>query len=178
MRKDATAAISELQQAGFTPIIASGDRETAVRDIARQLGIDTWHAELTPADKLQLLASLQQQGTAVVMVGDGINDAPVLAAADASIALDSGTALARASADASLLGQASGTINTAIKVAQKTRRVIRQNISWAIVYNATAIPLAVTGVLMPWMAAIGMSLSSLVVVFNALRLQRMPEAQS
>jgi Cu2+-exporting ATPase len=178
LREDAAAAISELQQTGFTPIIASGDRASAVRGIAMQLGIKTWHAEMTPADKLQLLASLQQQETAVVMVGDGINDAPVLAAADASIALDSGTALARASADAVSLGRYLGTINTAIHVAQKTRRVIRQNIAWAIVYNATAIPLAVSGVLMPWMAALGMSLSSLVVVFNALRLQGMPEAQS
>jgi Cu2+-exporting ATPase len=178
LRQDAAKAIRALQQAGFTPIIASGDRESAVRSIATQLGIDTWHAELTPADKLQLLAKLQQSGNAVVMVGDGINDAPVLAAADASIALDSGTALARASADAVSLGRYLGSINTAIHVAQKTRRIIRQNISWAIVYNATAIPLAVTGVLMPWMAALGMSLSSLIVVFNALRLQRMPEVQS
>ena len=177
LRKDAVAAIEQLQQAGFTPVIASGDRESAVRDVALRLGIDTWHAGLTPADKLQLLASLQQHGK-VVMVGDGINDAPVLAAADASIALDSGTALARASADAVSLGRYLGTINTAINVAQKTRRVIRQNITWAIIYNATAIPLAVSGVLMPWMAALGMSLSSLLVVFNALRLQRMPEAQS
>jgi Cu2+-exporting ATPase len=178
LRKDALQAIEQLQITGFTPIIASGDRESVVRDVATQLNIETWHAGLTPADKLQLLANLQRDGQPVVMVGDGINDAPVLAAADGSIALDSGTALARASADAVSLGRYLGTINTAIRVAQKTRQIIRQNITWAIIYNATAIPLAVSGVLMPWMAAIGMSLSSLLVVFNALRLQRMPEAQS
>ena len=178
LRKDALQAIEQLRKTGFTPIIASGDRESVVRAVATQLNIETWHSGLTPADKLQLLADLQRDGKPVVMVGDGINDAPVLAAADGSIALDSGTALARASADAVSLGRYLGTINTAIHVAQKTRRVIRQNITWAIIYNATAIPLAVSGVLMPWMAAIGMSLSSLIVVFNALRLQRMPETQS
>jgi len=129
LRKDALQAIEKLQKTGFTPIIASGDRESVVRDVATQLNIETWHAGLTPADKLQLLANLQQNGKPVVMVGDGINDAPVLAAADGSIALDSGTALARASADAVSLGRYLGTINTAIHVARKTRQIIRQNIT-------------------------------------------------
>jgi Cu2+-exporting ATPase len=178
LRKDALQAINELQKSGFTPVIASGDVKSAVQDVATQLGIDAWHAEMSPADKLQLLAQLQLNGDAVIMVGDGINDAPVLAAADGSIALDSGTALARASADAVSLGRNLGTINTAIDIAQRTHRIIRQNIAWAILYNATAVPLAVSGVLLPWMAAIGMSLSSLIVVFNALRLQSAPKKLS
>ena len=170
LRHDAKTAIAELRSNGYLPVIASGDRRPAVADVAAQLGIDQWHAELTPAGKLELLAEMQEQGVPVVMVGDGINDAPVLAAADASIALDSGTALARASADAVSLGRDLGAIMRSIRVAQRTQRIIRQNVSWAIIYNATAIPLAVSGVLQPWMAAVGMSLSSLLVVFNALRL--------
>ena len=141
---------------------------------ADAVGIDDWHACLSPADKLELIRKLRDAGDAVVMVGDGINDAPVLAAADASIALDAGTALARASADAVSLGTRLGTIVTAVSIAERTRRTIRQNIAWAIGYNLTAVPLAVSGMLAPWMAAIGMSLSSLVVVLNALRIHRLP----
>ena len=169
LRHDAASAVAELANSGYRPVIASGDRSSTVSEVAAQLGIDTWHAELTPARKLELLAQLQREATPVVMVDDGINDAPVLAAADASIALDSGTALARASADAVSLGRDLGSILRAVDVASRTQRIIRQNISWAIFYNATAIPLAVSGLLQPWMAAIGMSLSSLLVVFNALR---------
>jgi Cu2+-exporting ATPase len=172
LRSDARAAVAAIQAAGFKTIIASGDHAPAVRAVAAELAIDAWHAGLSPADKLQLLQQLHAQGEIVVMVGDGVNDAPVLAAADGSIALDAGTALARASADAVSLGRKLGTINIAIEVARRTQRVIRQNIAWAIVYNATAVPLAVSGMLAPWMAAIGMSMSSLLVVLNALRLQR------
>lgn len=172
LRADAAISITALKQRGYLPIIASGDRESAVRFIAERLGIDVWHAGLTPAGKLELIQKIRAEGTPVMMVGDGINDAPVLAAADASIALDAGTALARASADAVSLGSKLGTIVTATDIALDTRKIIRQNIAWAIIYNATAVPLAVGGFLAPWMAALGMSLSSFVVVLNALRLHR------
>lgn len=172
LRIDAADAIATLKHRGYLPIIASGDREPAVRCIAERLGIDVWHAGLSPAGKLELIQQMRSQGNPVVMVGDGINDAPVLAAADASIALDAGTALARASADAVSLGSKLGTIVTATEIALDTRRIIRQNIAWAIIYNVTAVPLAVGGFLAPWMAALGMSVSSFIVVLNALRLHR------
>jgi Cu2+-exporting ATPase len=173
LRTDARAAMDALRSAGFRPVIASGDRPAAVGQTAAALGVEDWHAALSPAGKLELIRDLREQHEKVIMVGDGINDAPVLAAADASIALDAGTALARASADAVSLGTRLGAIVTATQVAASTRRIIRQNIAWAIVYNITAVPLAVTGILAPWMAAIGMSLSSLVVVLNALRIHKL-----
>lgn len=172
LRTDAREALRHLRDAGFKPIIASGDREAAVASVARALEVDDWHAGLRPADKLEFVADLQCHGHTVIMVGDGINDAPVLAAADASIALDAGTALARASADAIALSRRLMTVVEAAQVAARTRQVIRQNVAWAIAYNVTAIPLAASGMLAPWMAALGMSLSSFVVVLNALRLHR------
>jgi Cu2+-exporting ATPase len=178
LRVDARTAIEALQAMGLKTVIASGDREAAVARTAATLAIDDWHAGLSPADKLALIRDFRDRGETVVMVGDGINDAPVLAAADASVALDAGTALARASADAVSLGRQLGTIVDAMEVACKTRRIIRQNIGWAIVYNVTAVPLAVSGMLSPWMAALGMSLSSLIVVLNALRLHHVDIGRS
>ena len=172
LRADARSAIDELRELGHDIVLASGDRAAAVANAAGKLGIEDWHAELTPAGKLELIAGLQAAGRRVLMVGDGINDAPVLAAADASIAIDAGTALARASADAVVLGKRVGTLTEAARLAIRTRRTVRQNIGWAIAYNLTAVPLAASGVLAPWMSAIGMSLSSLIVVANALRLQQ------
>ena len=172
LRADARRALDALRSSGYRIAIASGDREAAVADVAKTLGVDDWHASLTPAAKLDFIAARRQSGETVIMVGDGINDAPVLAAADASIALDAGTALARASADAIALGRRLMCIVDASNVAQETRRVVRQNIAWAIAYNLAAVPLAAAGILAPWMAALGMSVSSLVVVLNALRLHR------
>jgi P-type Cu2+ transporter len=172
LRADAKLAVTDLKNLGHHVAIASGDRESVVATVAAALDIEEWHAGLTPAAKLDLLSELQSRGQTVVMVGDGINDAPVLSAADASIAIDAGTALARASADAVALGRRLGSVVDAVVIAAGTKRVIRQNITWAIFYNVTAVPLAASGVLAPWMAAIGMSVSSLVVVANALRLQR------
>ncbi len=172
VRADAQQALDALRQAGFRTVIASGDRPAAVADVAAKLGIADWHASLSPAAKLEFVESRRRAGETVIMVGDGINDAPVLAAADASIALDAGTALARASADAIALGRRLMSIVDAVNVARQTRRIVRQNIAWAIAYNLAAVPLAAAGVLAPWMAALGMSASSLLVVLNALRLHR------
>ncbi|MGI9202473.1 MAG: heavy metal translocating P-type ATPase [Woeseiaceae bacterium] len=172
LRADARSAIASLRQRNFRMMIASGDHAAAVAPVAGRLGIQSWRANLTPPDKLTLVHELRQKGETVVMIGDGINDAPVLAAADASVALDAGTALARASADAVSLGRQLGALVTAVDIAADTRQIIRQNIVWAVCYNLTAVPLAVSGLLAPWMAALGMSASSLIVVLNALRLHR------
>ena len=172
LRSDAREAVSRLRESGFRIVIASGDRPAAVATVAQTLQVPEQHAGLLPADKLRLVADLQANGHRVIMVGDGINDAPVLAAADASIALDAGTALARASADAIALSRRLMSVVDAATIAAHTRTVIRQNISWAIAYNVIAVPLAASGTLAPWMAALGMSLSSFVVVLNALRIHR------
>lgn len=171
LRPDACGAVRELQALGFELVIASGDRAEAVRHVATRLGIREWHAAMSPTDKLALALALRGRGQPVLMVGDGINDAPVLAAADASIAIDAGTALARASADAVVPGKRLMTVADAARTADRTRRIIRQNVGWAIGYNLAAVPLAVSGMLAPWLAALGMSLSSLVVVMNAMRLR-------
>ena len=178
VRDDAARAIDRIRVLGIRPVIASGDGPDAVRTVAEALGIEDWHASLSPSDKLKLIDRLQCSGESAVMVGDGVNDAPVLAAADASIAMDAGTALARASADAVCLGTRLETVADAFDTAGRTRRIIRQNIAWAIGYNLTAVPLAVAGLVAPWMAALGMSLSSLLVVMNALRLRRDTEAHA
>jgi Cu2+-exporting ATPase len=174
LRSDAADAIERLQRLGYGLVIASGDQAGPVEAVAAALRIDDWHASLSPTGKLDLIASLRRRGDRVVMVGDGINDAPVLAAADASIAIDAGTALARASADAVVPGKRLGAVVDGVLTARRTRDIIRQNIAWAIGYNLSAVPLAAAGLIAPWMAAIGMSLSSLLVVGNATRLRRLP----
>ncbi len=178
LREDAAAAVTGLRATGFRVVIASGDRRAAVERVAKRLGVEEWHAELTPADKLALIAAERQAGETVIMVGDGVNDAPVLEAADASLAMDAGTALARASADAIALSRRLVSVCEVAAVAAATRRVIRQNVAWAIAYNLTAVPLAASGLLAPWMAALGMSASSLLVVLNALRLRRAREPRA
>jgi Cu2+-exporting ATPase len=150
--------------------LVSGDSEAAVGDVARQLGVREFRAGLMPADKLELLQARQASGAVVAAVGDGINDAPILAQADVSVAMVAGSQLAQASADVIFTGDDLRTLARFPALAAQTRRVVRQNLSWAAAYNLTVIPLAAFGVLMPWMAALGMSLSSLMVVANALRL--------
>ena len=155
--------------------LLSGDRQSAVAALAEQLGISTWHAEATPERKLDYVAQLQQQQKRVLMVGDGVNDAPVLAKADVSLAMGNGTDVARASADMILPGEQLTALPAALHLARQTRQIVRQNLWWAVGYNLLALPLAVSGYLTPWLASLGMACSSLLVVGNALRLlQRKP----
>jgi Cu2+-exporting ATPase len=171
-RPDAVDAIAELRQLGVAVEIASGDAEQPVAALARTLAIDEWRARQLPGDKLARLQERQRGGERVIMVGDGINDAPVLAGADVSIAMGAGSALAQSSADMVLTGERLAGIGHTIRTARRTLRVVRQNLAWAVAYNALALPLAVSGQLAPWMAALGMSASSLIVVSNAMRLGR------
>ena len=144
----------------------------AVKAVAERCAIEDWRASQTPADKGAEIRRRQQAEHRVAMVGDGINDAPVLAGADVSVAMGSGTALAQASADLVLLGRGLAPLVLGVRHSRRTLGIVRQNITWAILYNALAMPLAAGGWIAPWMAAIGMSLSSLLVVLNATRLSR------
>jgi Cu2+-exporting ATPase len=139
---------------------------------AHALGIVRWRSRCSAADKLARARELQSQGRIVAMVGDGINDAPVLAGVDVSIALGGGASLARRSADVVLLGDSIEQLPLAFALARRMRRVVRQNFGWAIGYNLVALPIAATGWIGPGTAAAGMALSSLLVAANALRLMR------
>jgi len=174
LRTDASSAIQKLLQVGMKVSLLSGDRQTEVNRIAAQLGIVHAVGGLTPAGKLQELQEIQQQGDVVAMVGDGINDAPVLSQAQVSIAMGEGTQIAQASADMILLSNDLRHLAHSVETARRMRRIIKQNLLWALMYNAVALPLAAMGWVAPWMAAIGMSSSSLIVVLNAIRLTRAP----
>ena len=172
IRADAGDVISRLKHAGKQVLLMSGDNAASANAVASAVGIEDVRADLKPADKLQQVQALQQQGAVVVMVGDGINDAPVLAAANVSIAMHGAAHISQASADMILLSERLGGLADGIALAHKALRIIRQNLGWAISYNLIALPAAALGYVAPWMAAIGMSSSSLLVVLNALRLTR------
>jgi len=170
IRDGAKELIQTLKNQGKSVSLLSGDHAAAVQKVATEVGIETIGSSLTPEEKLQQVKALQAQGAIVAMVGDGVNDAPVLAQAQVSIAMGNGTQIARTSADMILLTEQLPNLLTGINTAHKTLKIIRQNIIWAIGYNMLALPAAAMGLVAPWMAAIGMSLSSLLVVVNALRL--------
>ncbi len=172
LRPGAGTMISDLRALGLQVFLLSGDRPPAVEDIARQVSITDARGNLLPQQKLARIQALQHQGAIVAMVGDGINDAPVLAGAQASIAMGGGTQLAHASADMVLLSGQLDRIPLGVRTARRTLNIIRQNIGWALTYNFLALPMAAAGWITPWMAALGMSLSSLLVVANASRLRQ------
>jgi Cu2+-exporting ATPase len=174
LRPDAADAVRELGRQGLELWLLSGDGSAVVDRVARAVGIAHAHGQLTPDAKLAKVQALQRSGGCVAMVGDGVNDAPVLAGAQVSIAMGGGADLAHASADMVLLSGNLMDIVAGRRTARRTVRVIRQNLAWALGYNLLALPLAAAGYVAPWMAALGMSMSSIVVVLNALRLKRGP----
>jgi Cu2+-exporting ATPase len=171
LRPEAREVVAALRALGLRVHLLSGDSERATKDMARRAGIDIVQAQAAPEYKRGYVADLQRQGRTVAMVGDGINDAPVLAQADVSLAMGGGTRLAQMRADAVMLSEDLRELPRAVEYARQTLRVMRQNVAWAFAYNLAVLPLALSGMLTPWAAAIGMSGSSLLVVLNALRLQ-------
>jgi Cu2+-exporting ATPase len=171
VRTDARQTIAALHASGARTLLLSGDRSSAAQRVGDALGIAAVHAGASPEDKLALVTALQAQGRRVAMVGDGINDAPVLARADVSVAMGQGTALARSHADFTLMSGRLSDLLAARALAQRMLRIVRQNLAWAALYNAACVPLALTGWLPPWAAGLGMAASSLFVVLNAQRLR-------
>jgi Cu2+-exporting ATPase len=178
LRADAIHTVESLRELGLELQIASGDREAAVRSAAEQLGIDMARGPLRPEQKIDVVRELQARGRRVLMVGDGINDGPVLAAADVSAAMGRGSGIAHAASDLLLLRDSLAALPESIHVARRTLVVMSQNLRWAAAYNLAAVPVAALGFMPPWIAALGMSLSSLVVVLNAQRIGRTHKAHS
>ncbi|MEK8050687.1 cation-translocating P-type ATPase [Ideonella sp. DXS22W] len=172
LRADAAQAVAALRADGVEVVLLSGDQPARAERMAQRLAVDAVIGGATPEGKLAEVARAQAQGLTVAMIGDGINDAPVLARADVSFAMGQGALVARAQADAVVASGRLGDVVLARRLARRTLRVVRQNIVWALAYNLTCIPLALAGWLPPWAAGLGMALSSLLVIANALRLVR------
>ena len=170
LRPDARQAVAALQRDGIRVCLLSGDGAQAAGRVAAQVGIAEFQGLCSPLDKLEFLRLAQRRGQRVAVVGDGLNDGPVLAGAHVSFAFGRAAPLAQAQADFVVLGEQIGVIATSFQVARRTLRVVRQNLWWAAAYNAVCVPLAVVGWLPAWLAGLGMALSSLLVVLNALRL--------
>jgi Cu2+-exporting ATPase len=172
LRGDAIASVRSLQQRGLRLQLLSGDRLAVVERLAARAGILGSRGGQSPQDKLDHVVAQQQQGHRVAMVGDGLNDGPVLARADLSFAMGQGAPLAQSKADVVVTGGQLDAVPTVLALARRTRRVVRQNLAWAAAYNAICVPLALVGWMPPWAAGLGMACSSLVVVLNSARLAR------
>ena len=172
LRADAPDLVEGLRRRGIETTIASGDSADVVERAAHELGVAHHLAGLSPEDKLEEAARLAASGERVLMLGDGVNDTPALAGAHVSVAMGRGAAAAAARADAVLIGDDPGRLLAALDIARRARRIVKQNLAWALGYNLVALPLAAAGAVPPWAAAIGMSLSSLAVAGNALRVGR------
>ena len=170
VRPDARSTIEALAQEGISVHLLSGDGSEAAARVASQVGVKDFRGDCTPQDKLALLQTFQRSGHKVAVVGDGLNDGPILAGAHVSFAFGQAVPLAQAQADFVVLGDQLGAVVQTLRLARRTLRVVRQNLWWAAVYNAACVPLAVVGLLPAWLAGLGMAASSLLVVLNSLRL--------
>ncbi|MGH8734565.1 MAG: HAD-IC family P-type ATPase, partial [Burkholderiales bacterium] len=169
LRPDAVAVVARLKALGLELAILSGDRAGAVAPIASALGIAQWHAGLKPAEKIAFIERLKGQGRRVLMVGDGLNDAPALAAAHASVSPISAAHITQAQADAVFMGERLTPVLDSVMLSRRARALMRQNLWLAVIYNAVAVPVAVIGLVTPLIAAAAMSGSSILVTLNALR---------
>jgi Cu2+-exporting ATPase len=169
LRPDARSTIEALRRDGYRLIILSGDHQQATDAIGRSLDIEDCRSGLRPAEKLAALEALKAEGRTVLMVGDGLNDAPALAAASVSLSPATGADVTQAAADAVFTGRKLGAVRDALRLCAKGRRVMRDNFLLALVYNLVAVPLAVAGFVTPLIAAAAMSGSSIIVTVNALR---------
>lgn len=172
LRPEAKQVVGGLVAMGIDVSLMSGDRMQAVVQVAQAVGISRVHAQCSPENKLQLMRATQSAGGQVAMVGDGLNDGPVLAGADVSFAFGRAVPLAQARADFVVLGDDLRSVLRAVQLARKTLRIVRQNLAWSAAYNALSIPFALLGLMPAWLAGLGMALSSLLVVLNAARLAR------
>jgi Cu2+-exporting ATPase len=177
-REGAIRLVADLRELGLEIVLLSGDRAESVRHWAGLLGIAAAEGGASPARKREAIAELQGRGAIVAMVGDGANDSAALGVAHVSIALGGGARLAQTGADMIWLGDDLAGLARSVRMARRTMRIVRQNLTWAFFYNITFIPLAVAGHIGPWLAGLGMSASSLFVVMNALRLLRGPGVPS
>ncbi|HEV2258902.1 MAG TPA: heavy metal translocating P-type ATPase [Streptosporangiaceae bacterium] len=178
IKPSAQAAVTELRRLGLRPVLLTGDNEATARAVATAVGIDDAIAGVLPADKAAAVKDLQARGNRVAMVGDGVNDGPALAAADLGMAMGAGTDVAISAADVILLRPDLTVVPDAIALARTARRTIRRNLAWAFGYNVAAVPLAAAGFLNPLIAAAAMTMSSVLVVANSLRLRRFGVASS
>jgi Cu+-exporting ATPase len=172
LKPTAEGAIREIKRLGLKTVMMTGDRIETAAQIAVQVGIEEWIAEVRPDDKATRVQELQLRGQVVAMVGDGVNDAPALAQADVGIAMGSGTDVAIETSDITLMSSDLMSVVRAIRLSGRTLRTIRQNLFWAFIYNVVGIPVAALGMLNPVLAAGAMALSSVSVVSNSLRLRR------
>jgi Cu2+-exporting ATPase len=169
LRPDAAEVVAALREAGHQALILSGDRPAAVAVVARALSVAAWEGGLTPQDKISRIEALKVQGRRVLMVGDGVNDAPALAAAHASLSPVTAAHVSQAAADALFLGRRLAPVLAVLAAGRRARRLMLQNLWFSAAYNVAAVPLAAAGFLTPLIAALAMSGSSLVVTLNALR---------